>query len=52
MQCDWCQREFVENDRMMKLIVVATSAWVCYECALEWVSDQRVTLECDLDPDA
>lgn len=49
MKCEWCGAEFHESERMMALIVVATNAFVCYECALEWVSEPRITLDFDVE---
>ena len=49
MKCEWCGMEFVENERMMQLIVVATSSWVCYECTLEGGSAPRLTLDFDVE---
>lgn len=49
MKCEWCGVEFHENKRMMALIVVATSSFVCYECALEWVSAPKLTLDFDVE---
>lgn len=49
MNCVWCGALVRENDRMMALIVAATSACVCYECALEWVSEPKLQV-LDLDP--
>ena len=48
MICEHCGAIVRENDRLMTLITSATSQWLCYECALEWVSNPKLTLDFDV----
>ena len=45
MKCEHCGGAVHENDRLMTLIVSATSQWLCYECALAWVSEPSASLD-------
>ena len=45
--CEWCGHKVANNDRMAQLCHTTCGAWVCYECALAWVSEPRLTLDLD-----
>ena len=47
--CDWCGHVVPdESEHMMRVILKACRHDVCYVCALEWVSEPKLTL--DLEP--